>query len=90
MLFGVFQGISYFLTIIRYVLLAYCLLSWILSPYHKVMRMLGRFVDPVLNPIRRLMYRIFPRIPLDLSALLAFFLLQLADSLLIRLYYMLA
>lgn len=90
MLFGVFQGIAYFLEIIRYVLLAYCLLSWILPPHHKVMRALGRFVDPVLFPVRQLMYRLLPRIPLDLSALLAFFVLQLLQSLLWRLYGLLA
>ncbi len=89
MLYGIFQGISYFLMIVRYVLLAYCLLSWILPPYHKVMQVLARFVDPVLFPIRRLMYRIFPRIPIDLSALFAFFVIQILSSLLWRLYVML-
>ncbi len=86
---GVFQGISYFLTIIRYVLLAYCLLSWVLPPYNKLMMMLSRFIDPLLRPIRNVMFRIFPRMPIDLSALVAFFVLDLLSRGLWSLYFML-
>lgn len=89
-LYGVFRGISMFLQVIYYALLAYCLLSWILPPYNKVMMFLARFVDPLLRPIRNVLFRIFPRMPLDLSALVAFFLLRIVDSLLWRLFYMLA
>jgi len=86
MLYGIFLGISYFMRLVYYALLAYCLLSWMLPPQHNIMRVLTRFVDPVLMPVRRLMYRVFPRIPLDLSALAAFFLLRVAEGLLWRLY----
>jgi len=50
------------------------------------MRFLSRFVDPVLTPIRALMFRVFPRMPIDLSALAAFFLLRIVESLLWRVY----
>ncbi len=90
MLYGVFLGISYFLQIIRYALLIYCVMSWILPPYHKAMRFLGRFIDPVLSPIRTLLFRIFPRLPIDLSALAAFFVLDLIGRLLWQLFYLLA
>ncbi|MDR0929702.1 MAG: YggT family protein [Oscillospiraceae bacterium] len=90
MLYGIYQGIHYFLQILYYLMLAYCLLSWILPPYHRVMTFLARFVDPLLRPIRNLMFRIFPRMPLDLSALVAFFAIRLLDSLLLRLYLLLA
>jgi uncharacterized protein YggT (Ycf19 family) len=90
MLYGIYQGVHYFLQIFYYLLLAYCLLSWILPPYHRVMAFLARFVDPLLRPIRNLQYRIFPRLPLDLSALFGFFALRLLDNLLFRLYRLLA
>lgn len=88
-LYRVFQGFSMFLQVIYYALLAYCLLSWIMPPYHKVMMFLSRFVDPLLRPIRNLMFRIFPRMPIDLSALVAFFVLRILQQLLWQLYYML-
>lgn len=89
-LYGVFRGISMFLQVIYYALLAYCLLSWILPPYNKVMMFLSRVTDPLLRPIRSVLFRIFPRMPLDLSALVLFFVLRIADSLIWRLYYLLA
>lgn len=89
MLYGIFQGISYFLQIVYYALLIYCLLSWLLPPYHKVMMFLGRFVDPLLRPIRSVMYRIFPHMRLDFSALVAFLLLNVVQRLLWQLYYLL-
>lgn len=90
MLYGIIQGIRYFLQIASYVLLAYCLLSWILPPYHKIMQFLARLVDPLLRPIRNLLFRLFPRMPLDFSAMAAFFVLRLLDQLVVRLYYLLA
>ena len=81
MLYGVFLGISYFCRSSA-TLLIYCVMSWILPPYHKAMRFLGRLIDPVLSPIRTLLFRIFPRLPIDLSALAAFFVLDLIGRLL--------
>lgn len=90
MLQAVFQGVYYFIEIFRYLLLAYCLLSWILPPQHQIMRIVGRFVEPLLGLIRPIMFRIFPRMPIDLSALVMFLILRLATSLLWRLYYLIA
>lgn len=89
-LYGIFRGVSIFLQIIYYALLVYCLMSWILPPYNKVMMFLSRFVDPLLRPIRNVLFRIFPRMPLDFSALVLFFLLNIANSLLWQLYRLIA
>lgn len=89
-LYGVFRGISMFLQVIYYALLVYCILSWILPPYNRVMMFLGRITNPLLQPIRNVLFRIFPRLPLDLSALVLFFLLNIVNSLLWRVYYMIA
>lgn len=88
-LYGVFRGISMFLQIIYYALLAYCLLSWILPPYNKVMQVLGRITYPLLQPIRNVLFRIFPRMPIDLSALVLFLLLNILNRLLWQLFYLL-
>ncbi|GHU83457.1 hypothetical protein FACS1894196_3380 [Clostridia bacterium] len=85
---GIVTGISYFLQVIYYALLAYCLLSWIFPPYHRIMQFLGRFIDPLLRPIRRVMFRLFPRMPIDLSALVGFLALRLIQQLLWQLYYL--
>lgn len=89
-LYGIFRGISMFLQAIYYFLLIYCLLSWILPPYNKVMMFFNRILDPILRPIRSLLFRIFPRAPIDLSALVLFFVLQLLNTLIWRLYWMIA
>lgn len=60
MLSGIFQGLIAFLEILRYVLLIYCLLSWFLPPYNRLMLFLGRVTDPLLNGIRSLVKRFFP------------------------------
>ena len=84
-----FLGINYFIQILSYALMIYCVLSWILPPYHKVMQFFGKIVDPMLTPVRRVLFRIFPRMPLDLSPIALFFLMNLATRLLWRLYVML-
>ncbi|MEG0767481.1 MAG: YggT family protein, partial [Clostridia bacterium] len=77
MLTGILQGLIYFIQIIQYTLLIYCLLSWFMPPAHKIMRFLGKVTDPLLDLIRPVMFRIFPRMPMDLSALVLYFLLNL-------------
>lgn len=32
----------------------YALISWFVSPYHPIREAIGRIVDPLLNPIRRM------------------------------------
>lgn len=89
MLYGLFQGVSYFLRLFRYALLIYCLLSWLLPPYHKVMRAFARVTDPLLAPIRRLLFRVFPQARIDITAIVAFLVIGLTESLLWRLYSLL-
>ncbi len=90
MLFGIVQGISYFLRIFMYALYIYCICSWVLSPYNKVMRVLARIVDPVLRPVRNVLFRLFPRLPIDLSPIVLGLLVGLIQQMLWRLYVMIA
>ena len=89
-LYKVFLGLEYFIRILSYALLIYCVLTWILPPYHKVMRLFARFVDPLLRPVRSLLFRLFPRMPFDISPLVASLVLRFASSLLWRIYLWIA
>lgn len=89
MLRGIFQGIDYFLRVLEYVLGIYCVLSWFVSPFHALMRFFARIVDPMLRPVRNIVFRFFPRMRIDLSALLMFLVLSFLHNMLWRLYYVL-
>jgi len=56
------------------------ILSWILPPYHPVREAIDRIVDPLLNPIRR----ILPAIgTFDFSPLVLMIIIQFASQILI-------
>lgn len=79
-------GLVWFVQLLQWVLLAYCLLSWFLPPDNKLMKVLNRVTGPILDPIRQLMfrgthsYRAAPFAPI-----VAYFALSLIQSLLYRL-----
>ena len=58
------------------------ILSYFLDPYHPIRRGLDRIVEPMLNPIRR----VVPLVGmLDFSPLVLLILIQIVGSLLVRL-----
>jgi YggT family protein len=58
------------------------ILSYFLDPYHPIRRGLDRIIEPMLNPIRR----VVPLVGmLDFSPLVLIILIQIIGSLLIRL-----
>lgn len=74
------------------VLLARVVLSWLrLSPWHPVNRRIGPFVfavtEPLLRPIRRALAGVQGRSPLDFSPLIAYLLLQIVQTVIMRLLY---
>ncbi len=58
----------------------YALLSYFLDPYHPVRKTLGRLVEPLLDPIRRVLP---PTGGLDLSPLVLIILLQILGAILV-------
>ena len=90
MLYGIFLGFSYFLEILRYLLLAYVVISWFVSPFNRFRQLVERIVDPMLRPLRSLLFGIAPRMPIDLSAFILFFVLNLLQRGLWRLYAVLS
>jgi YggT family protein len=67
-------------TLLWLVVLAYVIVSWVLSPYHDVRRFLDSLVEPLLSPVRRI---IPPVGGLDLSPLVLLIALDLIRRLVI-------
>ena len=65
------------------VLIAYVIMSWVVSPFHPARQMLSRFIEPLLQPIRQLMPQAGP---FDFSVLVLFLLLYIFESLLRQMY----
>jgi YggT family protein len=63
-----------------YVVIASALLSFFLPPYHPIREVLGRIVDPFLNPIRSLMPRAGT---IDFSPLILIFAVEILSRILI-------
>lgn len=79
--------INYATSALTLLLIAYVVLSYFMDPYHPVRMTINRFVEPILNPIRRLM----PQTGMvDFSPLVAIILLQLIEFILTRLLISLA
>lgn len=70
-------------------LLVYCVLTWFMPRTSKVMQVLSSLVDPLLTPIRGVLWRFTGAMGIDLSPLIAMLVLQLVSSLLVRLAYIL-
>ena len=73
------------------ILLIRILMSWIrMNPYGKVYRFIFDMTEPLLGPIRKLMFRLFPgaaRVGLDFSPIVLILLLTLVERLLFVLIY---
>lgn len=69
--------VSTVVSVLSFLIFINALLSFFLDPYHPIRRMIGMFVDPLLNPIRR---RISPIGGMDLSPMILIFILQILGS----------
>ena len=64
------------LTVMYWLILIRALISWVSpDPYNPIVQFIHRTTDPVLEPLRSLMMPVTMRIRIDLSPLLAFFLI---------------
>ena len=68
-------------------LIAYVVLSYFMDPFHPVRSTINRMVNPILNPIRRIMPQTGM---LDFSPLVAIILVQIIEFILTRLLISLA
>ena len=73
----------YALEILKWLIIARALMSWFVSPYsdNPIARALRKITDPILRPLSEV---IPPLGGIDISPLVAFFAIQLTQSLLVR------
>ena len=82
MIYILIQFINIFSTVIVILVFAQVLLSYVMSPYHPVRTTIDRLVEPLLNPIRR----VVPLIGMfDFSPFILIILVQLIAGLLVNL-----
>jgi YggT family protein len=76
--------IQYVFQIVSLAIIADVLLSYFMSPFHPVRAFLDRLVEPLLNPIRRLVPALAG---IDFSPVILIILLQVVENLLLRFIY---
>jgi YggT family protein len=75
-----------FASIYTLVILAYILSSWLRLPYSPTLNRIQRFLYDVCEPYLRLFRRVLPSMgPLDLSPMIAVFVLWIVEQLVVRL-----
>jgi len=84
-------SVSKFFSIIYLLMFIRILLSWIrVSPYNSLVNIIYQLTDPILEPFRNLIDRAGINTGfIDFSPLIAFFVLQLLESLIIRVLWLL-
>lgn len=84
----IFTVILFLLNVLSWAVLIYVILALVI-PQNKVTLFLGKYVEPVLIPIRAFLFKVFPglrRTGVDFSPLALYLLIQIAEWL-IRLLY---
>jgi YggT family protein len=78
------QVIHFLLRLMMLLVIIQAVLSYFMDPYHPVRQWVDRLVSPLLAPIRRV---VPPVGMVDFSPLVLIVLLQIIDTLLVRLFY---
>lgn len=75
------QGLDLFLGFMSLLIIVRALISWVNpDPYNPIVQFLSRATDPILNPIRRVM----PVMPIDISPIIAYFVIVVVRGFLVR------
>jgi len=83
MVWMILRIVSAVLRLANLALIVYCIMSFVM-PQHELYRKAAYYMERVLHPIRSVLYRWFPalyRLPVDISPLVLWFLIDLAMSL---------
>ena len=73
------------LNILSWIILIQCLMSWFPGArYSRVYEILSMFTEPLVGPIRELLFRSID-IPIDFSPIIAFFVISMAQRLIVSL-----
>lgn len=80
----IFNVIHFVITVVSWLVLIYVVMTLIV-PQNKYTQMIGKYVEPVLAPLRAFLYRVFPKlreIGMDFSPLLFYLAIQVLSWLL--------
>jgi len=84
-LFLLARLIKFVINIYTFLIVIRAIISWVNpDPYNPVVRMLDKFTEPILYPIRKVLWRVTGNLPIDFSPLIAIVLLQIVGSFLVR------
>lgn len=73
------------LNILSWIILIQCLMSWFPGArYSRVYEILSMFTEPLVGPIREFLFR-YIDIPIDFSPIIAFFVISMAQRLIVSL-----
>jgi YggT family protein len=71
--------IDFAVSVFTFIIFIRAIISWVNpNPYHPVVRALDRITEPLLNPIRKALWRFTGNLPVDFSPFIAIILVQLA------------
>lgn len=81
LLLALAQGVNLFFGFMMLLIIVRALISWVSpDPYNPIVQFLYRATDPLLNPIRRIM----PAMPIDVSPIIAYFLMHIVRLFLVQ------
>jgi uncharacterized protein YggT (Ycf19 family) len=87
-LMKIYQGCDIFLRVLQFVLVAYCLMSWVVSPVNRLFALLSRMAQPLIAPFRGIALALVRRgFRIDVSALLALVALEILRNYLLPLLF---
>ena len=86
-MYSVFRAVSIFIRIIKWAVVAYCILSWF-RPRFKAFFLLRQFIMPFVSPFQKLSMKVmrYFNAPIDLTCFFAIIAFQLIDRLWWRLF----
>ena len=76
--------VLFLLRIVGWVLVLYCVMSFVM-PQSDLFQKVFRYVEPILDPVRRFLWRLFPglrNLPVDLSPMGLWLVIEAATALL--------
>ncbi|MBM3210792.1 YggT family protein [Candidatus Poribacteria bacterium] len=79
--------ISFLIEVYAFVIVIRAIISWVNpNPYNPIVQLLYKVTEPVLEPIRRILFRSTGNMRIDFSPFIAIMLLYIIRSILLRLF----
>ncbi|HGE72192.1 TPA: YggT family protein [Candidatus Poribacteria bacterium] len=85
----IIRFIDFAINIYTFLIIVRAIISWVSpDPYNPIVRALDRLTEPILYPIRKMMWRFTGNLPIDFSPLIAIILIQIAGAFIKRILFM--